>query len=93
VIERGDEMYRHFKKATATQTTDVIGKHLYEFKQPPGANPDQEDVPVIFVLLVSYFEVQPHLLKTEGLFRIAASLDKIDEMQVHLSMGNYSYLA
>ena len=50
------------------------------------------DVPEIFVLLVSYFEVQPHLVKTEGLFRVAASLDKIDELQVHISMGNYYYL-
>jgi hypothetical protein len=32
VIERGDEQYRNFKKATATQTTDIIGKHLYEFR-------------------------------------------------------------
>ena len=31
-------------------------------------------------------------MKTEGLFRIAASLDKIDELQVHLTMGNYYYL-
>ena len=44
------------------------------------------------MLLVSYFEVQPNLMKTEGLFRIAASLDKLDELQVHLTMGNYYYL-
>jgi hypothetical protein len=31
-------------------------------------------------------------LKTEGLFRIAASLDKLDELQVHMVMGNYYYL-
>lgn len=53
---------------------------------------DGEEVPEIFILLISYFEIYPQLLKTEGLFRIAASLDKIDEMQVHLTMGNYSYL-
>ena len=44
------------------------------------------------MLLVSYFEVQPDLMKTEGLFRIAASLDKLDELQVHVTMGNYYYL-
>jgi hypothetical protein len=49
-------------------------------------------VPEIFLLLVSYFEVQPDLMKTEGLFRIAASLDKLDELQVHVTMGNYYYL-
>lgn len=52
-----------------------------------------EEVPEIFILLISFFEVQPHLLKTEGLFRIAASLDKVDELQVHVAMGNYSYLS
>ena len=44
------------------------------------------------MLLVSYFEVQPDLMKTEGLFRIAASLDKLDELLVHVTMGNYYYL-
>ena len=39
-----------------------------------------DSVPEIFLLLVSYFEVQPELMKTEGLFRIAASLDKLDEL-------------
>jgi hypothetical protein len=55
VIERGDEQYLHFNQDTATQSTDIIGKHLYEFKQYPGSAKD--DVPEIFVLLVSYFEV------------------------------------
>jgi hypothetical protein len=32
VIERGDEQYLHFNPETATHTTDVIGKHIYEFK-------------------------------------------------------------
>ncbi len=52
----------------------------------------ENSVPEIFVLLVSFFEVQPNLLKTEGLFRVAASVDKIDELQVHISMGNFFYL-
>jgi hypothetical protein len=70
---------------------DVIGKHIYEFKRrDTGA--DQEEVPEIFVLLVSYFEAQPELMRTEGLFRKAASMDKLDEMHIHMSMGNYYYL-
>ena len=97
VLERGDEQYRNFNPATATQTTDVIGKHLYEFRRKTfegesELGDNKESVPEIFVLLVSYFEVQPHLLKTEGLFRVAASVDKIDELQVHMQMGNYYYL-
>ena len=77
----------NFDADSALQTQDIIGKHLYEFRRK-----SRDDVPEIFILLVTYFEVQPHLLKTEGLFRIAASLDKIDELQVHISMGNYFYL-
>ena len=44
------------------------------------------------MVLVTFFELQPQLLRTEGLFRKAASLDKLDELQVHLSMGNYYYM-
>jgi hypothetical protein len=44
-----------------------MGKHICEFKRK---NPD--DVPEIFILLISYFEVYPDHLKTEGLFRKAA---------------------
>ena len=91
VLERGDEQYLNFNPDTATQTTDVIGKHIYEFKQHSGSK-SRDEVPEIFLLLVSFFEVQPQLLKTEGLFRIAASLDKIDELQLHVTMGNYYYL-
>ena len=49
-------------------------------------------MPEIFVLLVSFFEVQPHLIKTEGIFRKGASMDKLDEIQLHISVGNYYYL-
>lgn len=31
-------------------------------------------------------------MKTEGLFRIAASMDRIDELQIHLQLGNYYIL-
>jgi hypothetical protein len=50
-------------------------------------------VPEIFILLVSYFEAKPELLKTEGIFRKAASVEKIDELHIHLTMGNYYYLS
>jgi hypothetical protein len=80
VIEKGDDQYLNFNKHTAEWTTDIIGKHLYEFRQYDGAASDKEDVPEIFVLLISFYEVYPELLRTEGLFRVAASLDKIDEL-------------
>ena len=81
-MERGDEQYLNFNPETATHTTDIIGKHIYEFKQRTFEDGtfNQDNVPEIFTLLISFFEVQPDLIKTEGLFRIAASLDKLDEL-------------
>jgi hypothetical protein len=31
-------------------------------------------------------------MKTEGIFRKAAAMEKLDELQIHISMGNYFYL-
>lgn len=81
VLDKGDDQYQNFNlTGKIVQTYDVIGKHLYEFKRREG----DAMVPEIFILLVTFFEVQPHLLKTEGLFRVAATLDKLDELQIHL---------
>jgi hypothetical protein len=65
----------NFDPNTAVPTYDIMGKHIMEFRRLPS-----QQVPEIFVLLVSFFEVHQHLLKTEGLFRIAASIDKMDEL-------------
>lgn len=64
-----------------------MGRHLYEFKRS-----DNEDVPEVFVLLVKYFEEYPELLETEGIFRISGCSDMVEELQIHLSMGNNYYL-
>eukprot|EP00347_Sterkiella_histriomuscorum_P023598 403334044 len=87
VLERGDEQYMDFNISTACQTVDVIGRHIYQFQRQQGSL-----IPDIFLLLVTFFESSPELLKTEGLFRIAASLDKLDTLQIHLQMGNYYIL-
>lgn len=71
----------------ATQTEDVLGRHLYEFSRELGS-----PIPDHFILLVEFFKRNPELLKTEGLFRIAASVDKMDELQVHMQFGNYYIL-
>jgi hypothetical protein len=52
-----------------------MGKHIMEFKRK-----HNQKIPEIFLLLVSFFEVHGHLVKTEGLFRIAACMDKLDEL-------------
>lgn len=46
-------------------------------------------MPEIFILLVTFFEQNPEIMKTEGLFRISASLDRVDDLQIHIQMGNY----
>lgn len=65
-------------------TCDVIGKHLQEFERE-----EKNSVPYIFIALISYFEASPELMETEGLFRVVCSQTQLDELQVHLSMGNY----
>lgn len=84
VLDKGDDKYLNFDLASAVQTTDVIGKHIYEFKRREG-----DQVPELFTLIVLYFEAFPGTLRAEGLFRVAASVDKLDELTIHLQMGNY----
>ena len=69
------------------QTFDIIGKHIYEFKNKGG-----DSVPDVFILLISFFEMHPELYKTEGLFRINGSSDLITELQCHITQGNYYFL-
>jgi hypothetical protein len=52
-----------------------MGKHITEFKRK-----SSDDIPEVFILLISYFEVYPHHLKQEGLFRKAAQNSKLDEL-------------
>lgn len=75
VIDRCEERYKNFDPETAVPTYDIMGKHIMEFRRR-----HSQYVPEIFVLLVSFFEVHPQLLKSEGLFRIAASIEKMDEL-------------
>ena len=71
----------------AHQTHDIIGKNLHEFKRS-GKN----CVPDIFILLVAYFEINEDLLKLEGLFRKNGAIDRVEELQMHIAMGNYYFL-
>jgi len=46
----------------------VLGKHLLDFRRTEN---EEELVPEVFLLLVSYFELNPHHYKTEAIFRKA----------------------
>ena len=72
------------------QTSDVFGRQLLEFDQLKYH--ERNSVPLIFHLLVGYFQANPDLLRTEGLFRVAAAPDHVTELEIHLAMRNYSFL-
>jgi len=69
----------NFNSDLTIQTTNILGKHIYEFPRKLG-----DKIPEIFILLVTYFDTFPETLKTEGLFRVAASMDKVDELYLHI---------
>ena len=79
MLDKGDDQYLNFEVENAVPTYDIMGKHIFEFRRQT-----KQNIPEIFLLLVSFFDVHSHLLKTEGLFRIAASMDRLDELQTHL---------
>ena len=68
-------------------TQDIIGKYLHEFKRK-----GENEVPEIFVLLVSYFEFEPAQLREPGIFVLGGALDRIEELRIHLCLGDYFYL-
>ena len=72
------------------QTNDVFGKQLLEFKQLPKHNRDS--VPLVFHLLVGYFQDKPEHLKSVGLFRVAVDLQLVSELEVHIAMEDYSFI-
>jgi hypothetical protein len=79
-MEAGDMSYMNYDRWQAVQTYDIIGKHIYEFKSK-----GKDEVPDIFILLVSYFEITPELYKSEGLFRVNGCSDLITELQNHVT--------
>jgi hypothetical protein len=50
-------------------------------------------VPEIFLVLVSYFEINSESYSTEAIFRKAGATDEVNRLQLHMSQGNYQYLA
>ena len=86
---RGEERKEPPKKAV-TRTSDVFGKSLEYFELVP--NHAEDSVPLVFHLLIGYFQANPEVLKTEGLFRVATDLTLVHELEVHIAMRNYSHI-
>ena len=78
------------KETPVTKTTDVFGKSLREFKQLRGH--DKHSVPLVFHLLVGYFQKNPLALRSEGLFRVATDNALVRELEVHFASENYHHI-
>ena len=50
------------------------------------------EIPLIIFLLTQFFNENPTLLDTEGIFRVNGDKKVIDDIKVHLLLGNYKIL-
>lgn len=87
VVSHSDSKYEDFDPDTAVQTYDIIGKHISEFKRDEG-----ENVPEIIQLVFSYFEQNEEYMKVQGIFRLSADTDLLQEIEEQLKAGNYEFL-
>ena len=78
------------KERPVEKTHDVFGKSLREFKQLPGHGPNS--VPLVFHLLVGYFQKNPLALQSEGLFRVATDNALVRELEVHFASANFHHI-
>ena len=83
-----EEKYRDFDTKNAIQTCDIMGKHISEFKRA-----ENDTVPEVFHLLFNYFEENEEYIKREGVFRLAANKDLLDDINTHMKEGDYDFLA
>lgn len=51
-----------------------------------------EEIPLVIFLLTTFFENNPQHFTREGLFRVNGDKQKIEEMSIYLSMGDFSIL-
>ena len=75
------------------RSDDIYGKKIEEFKQRPDLGGDH--VPLIFWLLTGFFRYKMKELNrffTTGLFRVTSSDQRVRDLEIHLSQGNYGYL-
>lgn len=71
-------------------TSDIFGKKLCQFKRLTGQPPDAP--PLVFWLLAGYFRKNDQVMRTEGLFRVAAPEADVRELEIHMSQDNFYYL-
>ena len=53
---------------------------------------DSDEAPLIFWLLAGHFRAKPERLDTVGVFRLVSTQEDVDDLKLHISQGNYSYL-
>lgn len=53
----------------------------------------KEDVPKALFLLTTFFLVHPEHLERQGLFRVNGDRSKIEELSIHMQLGDFSILS
>lgn len=76
---------------SAAKTHDPLFRHLKNLKQLDTSQ-DPDDVPEIFFLLVNFFDQNPEVYQIEGIFHVSCSDQHLYELEVHMSLKNYSVL-
>ena len=79
------------QKSELSKTHDPMYRHLSQLKQLDTSE-DPDDVPEIFFLLVNFFDQNPAVYEVEGIFHVSCSDQRLYDLEVHLSLKNYSYL-
>lgn len=83
--------YRYSQRG---KTNELLGQHLDQFNTVSiryNENYDEE-IPMIVYMLTYFFEQNPNLLKSEGIFRITGNAQKIAELNIHMSLNDFSIL-
>lgn len=53
----------------------------------------KEDVPKALFLLTTFFLVHPEHFEKQGLFRVNGDRSKIEELSIHMQLGDFSILS
>jgi hypothetical protein len=73
---------------------ELLGRPLDSMPTVTIINPDgyKEEIPKVLFLLTTYFIVHPQHLDNKGLFRVNGDRTQIEELSIHLQLGDFSIL-
>ncbi len=80
---------------TVITSHDVIGRCLPDLRKGETKAGDVIEMPKIFLQIYEYFTEEHKGIKRmreENLFKIKASMNDVDILEKHVSLGNYKFL-